>query len=755
MTSSTASSGAHAAQSLSPSQVREFREKALANGYEVCAVRSGEKAPAHSNWQRGTPRHALLNIHNGALNSGVLASGLRAIDLDIDDRDIRDAVLKAWKPHLPSKCLVKTRSNSPRVTLVYRAASGTPKKRAVGSNSAKIEILGDGQQLLAHGLHPSGVMVEWRNGRSPATVPVSELDAISEEQVGHFLELVRPLLGAIDTFARPPGEETLDTEAANAELAGGIGSPHWFGELPSQQKNELVRACFKALDNSNEDPRDAWRDALFAAADAEIQGAAESRALALEWSMRGAGWTTDKAFDVVWSSFKPSGGITVATLLCMAKKRGLDLSPWRAKTDAPSEEREQQAMPPRATLEFSPLAIGDLPVVPPKREWLHGVDVIRGAVSLVVAPGGRGKTAWLVGLALACATGRWLLGAKVFGGPLRVLYINAEDSTSEINRRVRAAMIHHGLRNPDLEGLRIAGVDTGRLTLLRTLKGEPKINDVDVARLEAIIADSRSDVLIMDPLANLSTHTLNDNTGATMLMACLTSLATKYRMGIVLAHHASKGRDIASQEAALGASAIVNSARIALSLEALSDSEAARLGIPPWHCASVFRLISTKANLAPPAAEDRCFRLISVQLPNAAPPCYPEGDKVQVVEPFSLKTLATAFDPSMLAAVLNAIRQSNPPLSPSPRAQQRNALPVIVAAMAPYRDGRATESDAKAVLEHLKKTGRVTECSMPIRRASGKGADVRHALVAIGPDGMTGTGGSPQHTATSRNPDTS
>jgi hypothetical protein len=45
------------------------------------------------------------------------------------------------------------------------------------------------------------------------------------------------------------------------------------------------------------------------------------------------------------------------------------------------------------TAEYSPRAvpISKLPLVPPKRQWLRGVDLIRGAVSMLVAPGGRAK----------------------------------------------------------------------------------------------------------------------------------------------------------------------------------------------------------------------------------------------------------------------------------------------------------------------------------------------------------------------------
>mgnify|MGYP005837965035 CR=1 FL=1 len=224
---------------------------------------------------------------------------------------------------------------------------------------------------------------------------------------------------------------------------------------------------------------------------------------------------------------------------------------WRPPTPA------LVSSPTTAPAGSGPVGVADLPAVPPKRELLHGNDIVRCAVSLVVAPGGRGKSAWLIGTAMACATGRALMGSRIFAQPggLRVLYINNEDGTDEIGRRVRAFMQHHRLSDTDCAGLKVAGVDRFRLTLLRAERGEASLDAQGWDLLEGLLQEGRPDVLILDPLANLSAASLNDNHAATMLLAKLTALAVQHRMGMVVAHHTAKGRDLASQEAASGAAA--------------------------------------------------------------------------------------------------------------------------------------------------------------------------------------------------------
>lgn len=416
------------------------------------------------------------------------------------------------------------------------------------------------------------------------------------------------------------------------------------------------------------------------------------------------------------------------------KDGGDDRTILRLATDAGWRPPTLAVASSPAAIGAGPVGVADLPALSPKREWLHGTDAMRGAVSLVVAPGGRGKSALLIGMALACATGRDLLGGHVFASPgcgLRVLYINNEDGTDEIGRRVRAAMQHHGLGTADCGHLRFAGVDRERLTLLRAERGNAQVDEAGWQALEKLIEHARPDVLILDPLANLSAASLNDNHAATMLMAQLTEMAVRHRIGILVAHHTAKGRDLSSQEAASGAAAIVNSARISLALEPLTEADALKVGVMPgeaWRC---FSIGQAKGNLAPPGAR-RWFKLESVDLGNAQPPIYPNGDSVQVVVPYIPPQGPMAFGAAVLNAALGTIGSASPPLSPQRRAGARYAGPAVARAIAPHLPSLSmvqAEEVAKAVLAALQDAGRIAVKDVPVPKPGGGGANRRPSYV--------------------------
>ena len=497
----------------------------------------------------------------------------------------------------------------------------------------------------------------------------------------HFLSECASLLGA-DQFSdwthggrqsiRATARATVDPlfkrlGPVDNELGAGIKPPEWFDGLNAHEKSALVGACLDAIDNRTVDPRDRWRHILFAVADAGQRGCPDARELALDWSRRGIGWTSEADFDVAWNSAKP-GPIGIGTLLAAAKQAGLEQSTWRdvalARLQPGPPSVSAVGTPPVAALlqqQQRALPVSALALVPEKREWLHGTDAMRGAVTLFVAPGARGKSSWLVVFGLACASGSPLLGAHVFGGPLRVLIISAEDPEAELARRVRASMQHHGLKDADVSGLYVIGADKWGLPLLRGVGNTPVPDEQGWNALNAEIERIAPDIIVLDPLMSLMGGVdANNNSAAAIFMGKLVKLAADRHMAVVVAHHAAKGREPTSQDSAMGAASFVNFARIVLTIEPLAEKDAGRIGVPPWEAKSIFRVLGVKQNFSPADAEDRWFRHLSVELNNARPPVYPKGDKIGVVEPFKPGASGPAYGARCYCCCPTGARRGKP-----------------------------------------------------------------------------------------------
>jgi AAA domain len=428
----------------------------------------------------------------------------------------------------------------------------------------------------------------------------------------------------------------------------------------------------------------------------------------------------------IGEAFARENPITIATVFDLAKKngwQGWSPSDEAASASGPIQANAQQASSSRA------VPIASLPLIPPKRRWVHGTDLMRGAVSMLVAPGARAKTTWLLTCALASASGRSLLGAHVYGGPKRVLYLSAEDSTNEIALRLRAAMQHHGVSDTDVSGLSVIGAENWGLSLLGGSRGTLAIDQRGWGALNAELDTLEPDVLILDPLINLMGGVdSNDNSAAALLMGQFVALAARRGMAVMIAHHAAKGRDPTSPESAMGAASFVNLSRIVLSIEPLAEKDAGRLGLPPWEAKSVFRVGGTKQNFSPPNAEDRWFRISSVEIQNQQPPIYVNGDKVAVVEVFQPGASGPVFPPQLIRDALVAIDRANPPLTSSSNSKTRYAAPVIAQAIAHHRGGRASDADGKAILDHLVASGLAHVQPVKVTRPGGR-SDNRNGLI--------------------------
>jgi hypothetical protein len=644
----------------------------------------------------------LLNPKPDQTNTGLLTAGLRVVDVDIDDISLAAQIVALAVEQLGAGALVRSRGTA-RSALVYRAEEGEPAKRGIAGALGKVEVLGAGQQVVVHGVHPEGQPYVWAGGRSPASVPLADVPTVTEAQLSAFLDAAQRLLGSeapnmprtalVPSNPSDPISAKMAAFMANlgdstSEFSAGVDARHWFDELEAPAKNALIRACLQAIDNTINDPRDQWRDAIFACHDASLRGADQARYLALEWSRRGARYGDDAAVDVVWSSARPGqGGITVGTLLRLGQDNGVDLSAFRASAGL-------QMLGAPAPLIVPPVPTSQAFTTAGARRirWLLGTILARGMVSLLGAKTKAGKTALLVAWALSLASGRDLLGLRTLGKPLRILTINMEEERGVWLMRFRAALIQHGIPEAQVAAhLTVyTAADLPGLRITCTTNGTETINLAGFARLKALMTGF--DVVILDPLMAMLGSDVSTNAIMAEVMLMLNSLAQRHGLAILVSHHERKGAGTGGEglDAIMGASALVNHCRVAIGIRAMTEKEALRLGIPPDQAWRYFTITGLGSNHAPSQGDVVWLERGGVTIPGTAePPDYPEDEVAVAVRRATISAPGEVINDAMRLTVLRAIDAGadGMQLSDHCSAGARKAQPIVAAALAGHTTG--------------------------------------------------------------------
>ena len=173
-------------------------------------------------------------------------------------------------------------------------------------------------------------------------------------------------------------------------------------------------------------------------------------------------------------------------------------------------------------------------------------------------------------------------------------------------------------RRKTLTRLCLLGADDWQVqksSLLCTERGTSALHQAGVEFLGSMLDEFRPDVVVLDPLVSLCAGgNMNDNAAMSLVMRAIKGLAMRYNCSFLIVHHTKKGGDLTSSEAIGGAVAIVNLARRALMLAAMSQEEAKKLGDPAEsNDGAISDWLSAKANLAPPDSATEWYELRSVR----------------------------------------------------------------------------------------------------------------------------------------------
>jgi putative DNA primase/helicase len=186
-------------------RVRALRRAFWEHGYRPVAVWSpgaendkGEpivsagKRPVEHDWRqkalRDPPAAVIGAVSRSAPNTGILADQLAAVDIDVPVQPLADKIVHCIERRLGPTPLVRI-GRAPKILLVYRRETPHPKlitpelylpDGCKVRIKVQVEVLGEGQQFVADGIHPdSRKPYTWTDG-SPGDTPIVDLPIVTE-----------------------------------------------------------------------------------------------------------------------------------------------------------------------------------------------------------------------------------------------------------------------------------------------------------------------------------------------------------------------------------------------------------------------------------------------------------------------------------------------------------------------------------------------------------------------------------------------
>jgi 5S rRNA maturation endonuclease (ribonuclease M5) len=455
------------------------------------------------------------------------------------------------------------------------------------------------------------------------------------------------------------------------------------------------------------------------------------------------GWDLDDAIqDEGWEPDAVLRAIEDHTSLFDPEASAVELSATRVATTGISGTIHV-APPEAATLRRRKI---DLKRKHKRARWKHDYDLLAGEVTIYAGEGGTGKSTALINRLLSSACARSIFGERVWGEPKKVLIINGEDNEEELEKRVHAAALKHGLSQEEVDRIELVGVDNPHPInlVVNNEKGKASLDMEGLRILERHIQEVRPEILVLDPLQSFCPADVIDGGAIGQLIKALKRLAAAYDLAVAVVHHPRKagngGREGITIDDIKGSSAITQHARVVKILRKMNEKEADRYSILPSERWRYFCWETVKHNLRPLTGEDTAwFKLESFDaLPFEADEFDategPEKKQVLVRVDFgNVKTShltamqADALRREVVTAVEKADANEQPySLNPQGRGNGRYIGNGVRRLLKEVTGVERTKEDEDAILkgfiEEMHKDGLLTEVSKKIggaRKATG------------------------------------
>jgi hypothetical protein len=296
-----------------------IRHRLAAAGYSPIPVQG--KAPAPSKWPElhdvGSQTIDLWEtVFHLAPNTGLLTRATPTIDIDIAYPEAATAIEDMVRGRLDGRGVVLVRfGREPRRAIPLR--TGSPFKKLsiefdrphdADDKKQKVEVLGDGQQFVAFGIHPATDRPYRWFGGEPGDVRHDELPLTTEQEA-----------------------RDISVEAEKILIEFGFTGPKrsWGARASKPAQDAAPRPAmpgdadriWSALAFISSDDREVWIDVGMALHSLDPGNGRETWR---RWSASSSKYDPDE-IDYIWDSFGRRSGTTIATLFHHATEAGWDV----------------------------------------------------------------------------------------------------------------------------------------------------------------------------------------------------------------------------------------------------------------------------------------------------------------------------------------------------------------------------------------------------------------------------------------------
>lgn len=227
----------------------------LDNGYRICPIAPGKKAPGYDGWEKSKATAGQLDewLKGGFqwYGVGIITKDTPAIDIDVRDEDVA-LKMEAWvREHIGAAPM--RIGQAPKRLFLFRTDSPFRKMRSTKyidewDDLHQIEILAEGQQFVAYAKHPdTGQPFYWpADGEDPLHIRASELITLNEDQAEALIAYFEECARAEGWKIKPGGKGMQRSQAVD------LNNPWLEDTHPITMTDEELRARLLLVPGSDD-----------------------------------------------------------------------------------------------------------------------------------------------------------------------------------------------------------------------------------------------------------------------------------------------------------------------------------------------------------------------------------------------------------------------------------------------------------------------------------------------------------------------